>query len=186
MRLMRCVRGRAGLAAALCLLTAGASGASADAESMPELIYKVGKFVRWPDASVASAGGRFRLCILGNDEFGSTVDGLAGLKLQGQVVAIERLSAADAATSCQIVFIGRSESGSLDAILNSVAQSPVLTVSDIDGFAAQGGMVGFSPGNDGIKIEINSGASRRAGLDIGAQLMQRATLVADERSGMKP
>jgi hypothetical protein len=31
-----------------------------------------------------------------------------------------------------------------------------------------------------------SGASRRAGLDIGAQLLQRATLVADARSDVKP
>jgi hypothetical protein len=35
-------------------------------------------------------------------------------------------------------------------------------------------------------MEIDSFASKRAGLDIGAQLMQRATLAADERSGAKP
>jgi hypothetical protein len=53
-------------------------------------------------------------------------------------------------------------------------------------FAAQGGMVGFSTTDGRVNIEINSGASKRAGLDIGSQLLQRATLVADVRLSVKP
>lgn len=80
----------------------------------------------------------------------------------------------------------RSERGNLDAFFTTVSQTAVLTISDIDGFAAQGGMAGFSTTEVGVNIEINSGASKRAGLDIGAQLLQRATLVADARSDVKP
>ena len=176
-------------AASLCLLMLnnGASSAVADYEIKAALIYKIGKFVRWPEASFAASGGLLKLCIVGTDDFGSTVDRLAGQRLQGQVIAIERLSSVDSsAAACHIAFISRSERANLAAFLNAVSQTAVLTISDIDGFAAQGGMVGFSTNDGRVNMEINSAASKRAGLDIGAQLMQRATLVADERSGVKP
>jgi hypothetical protein len=176
-------------AAALCLSmpSVGAPGALADYEAEAALIYKVGKFVHWPEAAFAASGGQLKLCIVGRDDFGASADGLAGQRLQGQVIAIERLPSVDAsAATCHIAFISRSERGNLDAFLNAVSQSAVLTISDIEGFAAQGGMVGFSGSDGTVDLEINSAASKRAGLDIGAQLMQRATLVADARPGAKP
>jgi hypothetical protein len=48
------------------------------------------------------------------------------------------------------------------------------------------GIQGMTLTEAGVNIEINSGASKRAGLDIGTQLLQRATLVADARSDVKP
>jgi hypothetical protein len=62
----------------------------------------------------------------------------------------------------------------------------VLTISDIDGFTSDGGMVGFNTAGNRINFEINVAASKRAGLAIGAQLLQIATLSPDERMGVGP
>ena len=45
----------------------------------------------------------------------------------------------------------------------------MLTVSDIDGFAEQGGMVSLDVANKGVKVEINQAATEQAGLKISAQ-----------------
>jgi len=84
------------------------------------------------------------------------------------------------------VFIRKSERGRIAALLKSTARSPVLTVSDIEGFASAGGMVGFKSVDGRTQFEINIAATKRAGLTIGAQLLQIAALSTDERSDTGP
>jgi hypothetical protein len=84
------------------------------------------------------------------------------------------LSHEDSLAGCQIIFINRSERERLAELLAAVARTPVLTVSDMQGFVAQGGMIGFTAVNGTTGFEINRAASSRAGLTIGAQLLQIA------------
>jgi hypothetical protein len=173
----------------LCLLSLlyTASAAVPEFKSKAALIFKIGKFVRWPEDAFTGAGGTLRLCIVGRDDFGESMDSLAGQALQGRVIVIARLAdLAQAATNCRIVFISGSERDRLPALLSSVARSPVLTISDIDGFASQGGMVGLATSASKIHFEINAAASKRAGIKIGAQLLQLATLVGDQPPDAKP
>lgn len=175
--------------ASLCLLLLGHTALAAvpEYEFKAALIFKVGKFVRWPVGAFTSSGGTLRLCVVGKDDFGESIDSLAGQRLQGQVIAIARLSDPEqSAADCHIVFISASERGRLAAFLNSIARSPVLTISDIEGFASQGGMVGFATAASKIHFEINTEASKRAGLAIGAQLLQLATPIADHRMDAHP
>ena len=110
-----------------------------------------------------------------------------GQKLQGQVVSVERLaSPPPGPANCQIVFVSRSEGANLAAVLAALASVPALTISDIDGFAAAGGMIELATTDSKIRFQINSPASRRAGLEIGAQLLQLATLVGETRPGGRP
>jgi hypothetical protein len=171
---------------ALLVAAGGAAGAVSDNEVNATMIYKIGKFVHWPDGAFAANGGRLTLCVVGSDEVEAGLGSLEGRKLQGQVIAIVRLAVDGPAENCHIAFIGRSEQSNVGAFLDRVSKTPVLTISDIEGFAAQGGIVGIGSQDGKATLEINSGASRRAGLDIGAQLLQLATLVADARTGAKP
>jgi hypothetical protein len=175
--------------ASLCLLSLAytASAAVPELKAEAALIFKIGKFVRWPEDAFTGAGGTLRLCIVGRDDFGASIDSLAGQALQGRVIVIARLSdPAQSATDCRIVFISGSERDRIPAFLSSVARSPVLTISDIEGFASQGGMVGLATSASKTHFEINAAASKRAGIKIGAQLLQLATLVADQAPDAKP
>lgn len=177
-----------GLAAA-CLLLAGhtASAVVPEYKTKAALIFKIGKFVRWPADAFTSADGTFRLCIVGRDDFGDSIDSLGGKTLQGRVIAIARLADPEqSATDCRIVFISDSERDRVPEFLSSIARSPVLTISDIDGFASAGGMVGFATSANKLHFEINAAASKRARLEIGAQLLQLATLIADPRPDIAP
>lgn len=177
------------LAWALALAVAAAPVRSAvpEYDVKAALIYKISKFVHWPEATFAGSGGALRLCIVGRDDFGASIDALKGQKVQGQSMQVERLPKPDAALNgCHIVFVSRSEAERLPAVIGALAGVPALTISDVDGFAAQGGMIGFAIRDGKLSFQINPAASGRAGLEIGAQLLQLATLVDERRKETKP
>jgi hypothetical protein len=151
------------------------------------LIYRISKFVKWPEGAFAGTAGTLHLCIIGHDDFGASLDRLAGRRVQGQAISIERLASVEQyASNCQLAFISRSERGRLPYVLGVLGRNAVLTISDIDNFAAAGGMIGFTTTESKLAFQINPGASRNAGLQIGAQLLQLATLVGDVRAGSSP
>jgi hypothetical protein len=168
-----------GVASLCLLLTCQPSPAAvSEYDTKAALILKIGKFVHWPQDAFANSGGMLRLCIVGRDDFGPSADNLAGHRLQGQTITIARLSdPGQSASDCRIIFISASERERLPALLDSIVGDPVLTISDIDGFASRGGMIGFATTASKVRFEINAAASKRAGLAIGAQLLQLATLI---------
>lgn len=175
--------------AALCaLLMAQSAPSDASAyESEAALIIKIGKFVHWPAGTFANSGGIVRLCVVGTDDGGDDIDRLAGQKLQEKTIEVARLSSsAESVADCHIVFFRKSERDGLVAVLGATASSPVLTMSDIAGFASDGGMVGFRTTDGRTQFEINVPATKRAGLTIGAQLLQIAALGPGERSDRRP
>lgn len=106
-------------------------------------------------ASGASLGA---IGVLGDDPFGG---------------AFKRGKRVEDLKGCQIVFVSKSERANLGGILSSLGGG-VLTVGDFDGFAKQGGMIGFVLEGDRVRFEIHNGAAKRAGLAIDSQLLQRA------------
>ncbi len=172
---------------AFALVSHPASSAVPEYDVKAALLYKISKFVRWPEASFATSAGTLRICVVGRDDFGASIDAIKGQKVQGQVVVIERLPRPEqSASNCHIVFISRSEHSRLASVLNALDGAPVLTVSDIDEFVVHGGMVGFATSDGKISFQINPTASARAGLEISAQLLQLATLVNQQRVEPKP
>ncbi len=135
-----------------------------------------GKFVEWP--SEALVDGELRICVLGNDPFGSTLDKtLAGRSVGSNKVKPLRVSAADGARGCQIVFVSESEKAHVDQIVSTFRGSPVLLVSETDRFVKRGGMINFVEVDSKVRFEINEGAAKQAGLKISSQLLKLATAV---------
>jgi hypothetical protein len=121
------------------------------------------------------------LCVLGDDPFEDALDGIIGLTIKDRTIAVRRAdSVAELGTACDLLFVSRSESEHLAEIFGTLADEPVLTVSDVPHFAASGGIVELQSRGSRIGFEINVGAYRRAGLTISSQLLQLATLVGAE------
>jgi hypothetical protein len=120
-------------------------------------------YVRWPvrDASPLTLG------ILGEDPFDGALDKLK-LKRSKSVADLK---------DCQIIFISKSEKENLGAIIDSLGGANILTVGDWEGFAKQGGIIGFVLEGDKVRFEINAGAARRAGLGIDLRLLKVALRV---------
>lgn len=167
----------------IALTTAGWTRPSAAADSpLPEyqvkaaIVYKVAKFVEWPNDAFLTNGSPLIMCISGVDPFGQYIDNLNGQMIQGRPFIIRR--AGDDYSQlerCHIVFVGPDPEQ--DSVMDSIRNSPVLTIGDSSGFAESGGMLGLSVDNHRVAFEINLNAVRDAGLDISASLLQLATIV---------
>ena len=62
--------------------------------------------------------------------------------------------------------------------LRALDDAPVLTVSDLKGFAEQGGMIGFRITQDGrVAFDINLPRVEKTGLRMSSQLLKLARIV---------
>ncbi len=84
--------------------------------------------------------------------------------------------------ACHVLFICSSEVEYIDDILDAVKEYPILTVSEVDGFLAAGGVINFVPGADKPVFEVSLIAGRKTGLAISSKLLRIASRVIDEES----
>jgi hypothetical protein len=117
-------------------------------------------YIKWP----AAENSDITIGILGDDPFGETL----------AKVNVKRSRKLDDLKGCQIIFVSKSEQGNLNAILDALGTASVLTVGDAEGFAKQGGVIGFVAEGDKVRFEINTAAARRAGLRIDLRLLKLA------------
>jgi hypothetical protein len=141
-------------------------------------LYKLGKFVEWPDKVTPAAEDSFAICVLGKDPFGTTFDTtIAGESINGKKVVIKRLVKLHDAVGCRILFISSSEESRLKEILADLSKTSVLTVSDMPQFARRGGMVEFVVDSKRVRFGVNLTSAERAGLTLSSQLLKVAISV---------
>jgi transcription-repair coupling factor (superfamily II helicase) len=76
-----------------------------------------------------------------------------------------------------MLFISRSETDRLEQILASFVGKPVLTVSDVEGFARRGGMIDLATVSGKIQLRINLEAAKAARLTMSSKLLRPAKVV---------
>ena len=142
-------------------------------------LYNFGKFISWPPKPEASSNSKsFELCVLGKDPFGATLDSTVGDEtIDGKKVVVSRISKVQDAAPCAIVFVSHSEIEHLKSILEGLRSGNALTVSDIHGFADQGGMIEFVTSENRIRFEVNLVAAQHAGLALSSELLKVALSV---------
>jgi len=131
------------------------------------------RYATWPEAALPE-GDPIDICVLGRDPFGSHLAGLESRQAQGRDVRILYPENARTARSCDVVFVAGSELRRLNLTLRELADAPVLTVSDIDGFVEAGGAIGFVTEDDRVRFDINRDTLVRDHLKLSAQLLKLA------------
>ncbi len=146
------------------------------------LLYKLTRFVEWPPLTrirqASGAAARFRICLLGRDDFGASLDALENLKVENTPISVARYTRSeDVDTQCQILFISASKQPFMASIIKRMAPYPMLTVGDSEGFAEHGGMVQFVLHEKKIGFQINLDQVDHCKLKIAAPLLQMSTIV---------
>jgi hypothetical protein len=141
-------------------------------------LYNFTQFTDWPASTFSATNAPIVIGIVGEDPFGNIMDEVVrGEMVRGHPLVIKRLRADEDLRSCHVLFISRSEKDRLPALLSQLKGSPVLTVSDINEFAQEGGMVNLLLANNTVKLEINQAKAEEAGLQISAKLLRLARIV---------
>jgi hypothetical protein len=134
-------------------------------------IFNFTKFVSWPRKDVAD----FKICVLGTNSFGTSLDGIATKSTASRRYSI--LTNPTAPAKCHIAYITKGTSKA--AYTAAVQNAGILTVSDVPGFAASGGMMEFVGEQNKVRLIVNLKALRAAGLEVDAQLLEVAQQVLE-------
>ena len=165
-----------GLIAAFFLLLPNYAGASTQEYSVKAVfLFHFIDFASWP---VEKNKQEIRnICIYGNDPFDSRLQLLAESGLQQIPVRILPEINLVSSSECHILFVGSSMRKQLDQIISYLANSPILTVSDIDDFALNRGMIGFTIEAGKVKLEVNIDSVKASGIKLSSNLIEIAKVV---------
>lgn len=182
-RVIRGQRSRAGWTSRLaCAVVLGLLGRSGAVEAAPDeaavqaaFVLNFAKFTEWPPASQPARQGAMLLCQFGmREELTQAFRALEGRPLQGVPIQWRKVNRLDEARACHVLFIA--ESG---LSLVQLGGLPVLTVSDLPGFAQQGGVIGLVRQSGRLRFEVNRAVAQTAGLRLSADLLSLAMTVLD-------
>ncbi|HYO16683.1 MAG TPA: YfiR family protein [Thermoanaerobaculia bacterium] len=170
------------------LLAISSAGASTQTASEYDVkaafLYNFTKFVEWPPTAFPAERSQLRVCILGGNPFGKSLEAvIEGEEVQGRRLTLLRVDVLHSPGLCHILFISRSERTRIPAILTAVQGSPVLTVSETDGFLEKGGTINFKVQEGKVRFEINPSAAERGGLKMSSKLLRLATRIYPESRG---
>jgi hypothetical protein len=141
-------------------------------------LYHFTKFVEWPEDGGFEDPTLIRIGVLGNDRFADAVaSAIAGKRVGNRSLSLSRFSDVDTLQPCHILFIDRSYSDSLEAVLEKMRHYPVMTVGDAPGMAERGAITNFYKSGKKIRFEINTVAADRAGLTISSKMLNLARIV---------
>ena len=174
---MVAITGLLAFAAALLSVQPAQAASSAEHEIKAAFMYNFAKFVQWPAASFGGPQAPLIVCVMGEDGLGPALDTIDHKVAQGHEVRVRRRVRLDDAKSCHILFIAASERGRLPAILRALNGASVLTISDIDGFAEAGGVIGLYNVDNKVQFSINPEQARSGSLQINSQLLKLAKIV---------
>jgi len=172
------------LLAALAVWPAAGSG-SGDGQSADQgavqlaFLYNFTKFTEWPESAWAGRS-EFELCILGEDPFGPALDDLHNRTVKDRPIHVSRPRSASALVKCHLVYVSPSEGWRTRQILQEIARAPILSVSAVDEFTGQGGMIRQFWENGRARFEINLKAAREGGLTLSSKLLELASRVLRE------
>jgi len=160
--------------------------ASAWAEAREDLEYQVkaaflfnfAKFVEWPAEVFKGPEDPIRICVVGEDPFGASLDdAVRGETVNGRQLTVQRTRSTSKLRDCHLVFVPRSEKGRASGILSSLEGVGVLTVGEGDGFLTAGGIIRFVLDHNRVRFEVNLGAAQDNRLKLSSKLLSLARTV---------
>lgn len=134
------------------------------------LNYNFAKYAYWPDIDEKPS---IQLCYF-SDSYRNSFSALQDKLIFDKPVSVHQLRDIEQASSCQLLFIERTERELLQRLFVHLADKPVLTVSDITGFINEGGMIEISQLNNKFRFKVNLTQMQQADLNMSSQVLKLA------------
>jgi hypothetical protein len=133
-------------------------------------------FVKWNVRRV-DVTEDFSICLFRSDPFEQSLERIVALKYPQRSIRIVRLHDLRQVETCHMLFVSVTEENVLREVLSQTSGKPVLTVSDIPGFAGSGGMIELLVENGKVRFNINLRPVRQAGMQLSSNLLRLALRV---------
>lgn len=159
----------------LTLLLASLAGqAQLNTEQQFKAAYLVNflKYVEWPGEYAKST-----ICLFGRDALSGPLAAYEGRLVSGRELVVRRVSGPDQLDECQILYVPDIEEARLPAVLRWTENRPILTVSDAEFFARQGGGIALVREDTRLRFDVNLDTLNRARLKPASQMLRLARQV---------
>ena len=143
-------------------------------------VYNFAKFTSWPDSVWNKSEASLNLCIIGKDSLTEELKRLTGKIIMEHQLSVKEITRKQSAKTCHLLYISTSEKNHYLNIIQSINNSPVLTISEIKDFAKSGGIIELKRIEQRTRIVINLNTSNKAGLNISSRLLILADVIENE------
>jgi len=155
----------------------GAPGAGVELHIKAAYLYNFGRYVDWPQQS-----GDVVIGVLGHDPIVEVLEKtISGKTINGRAYRVRVFTSGEHLDHCDILYVPRSETRQAPSILMAISGKPTLTVSDLENFSKNGGIIEFLLIDDTVKFDINLVAAEKSGLKISSELLGVAHSVKGRR-----
>lgn len=140
-------------------------------------IYNFAKFTRWPDEVWDKSEPSVQICYIGFDDLTKALVRLHGRRLREYPVKIVQKENTSQLDTCHVLYLANTLIWETLHITDLIRSKPILTVSELPGFAEYGGMIELYQNDGRIRFKVNLQITRKAGLDLSSRLLKLATIV---------
>jgi hypothetical protein len=140
-------------------------------------------FLQWPDASYTALGNQARICVVGDAEVGKALTYIGQKKKARGMYALEVLSVnrvgelGQSLYNCHVLYMDQRQRGDMALTLSALSQRPVLTVSDLPGFADKAGGIEFITKDNKLGLRINRLMVKQAQLSVSPHLLTLSEVI---------
>lgn len=137
------------------------------------MVYNFCKFVQWPD----DVQETIVLGILSDPESQTDFSSITGKMVHEATIETRFVTSVDEISKCHLVFIDEGQSPLLREAFAVSQSESVLTISEMDEFCSQGGIIQLVHRRGKLRFFINRGAARDSHLVLSSQLLKMAKIV---------
>ncbi len=138
------------------------------------MVYNFCKFVQWPSDDQPDH------LVLGVMSDGFEVpdfSSIDGKSVQDLPLEVRNISTRKELAGCNLLFISQNQTMPLQDAFAESRNESILTISEIDDFCTQGGIIQMVPRRGKMRFFINRQAADDAGLTLSSQLLKMAKIV---------
>ena len=146
--------------------------ASDEYEVKAAFLFNFAIYTEWPAMPMEA----FDFCVLGKDPFNSHLNKIGRKSVQGKVIHIRYLQAADDILGCHLLFIPTQEKEQYYRIAPLIKQHAILTVTDAPQFDEKWPMIMITlvPKGELYTFDIDLTTAKSAGLTLSSKLLRLA------------
>jgi hypothetical protein len=157
-----------------------AQGTAAEPALKSAFLYNFVKFTDWP-VDALPPDSPFRLCVFGDEAVAAALEQtVKDRQVGGHSLTVVPVQVDGALSSCHLMYVTGLDHRRSATLIERLKAAPVFTVSDLDGFAAFGGVGQLFVDNGKMRFALNPVSAQRARLRISWKLFALAKLVKDE------
>ena len=135
------------------------------------------RFISWPEQAFSQKQQGLNICVVGKNPFGTTLDAVENKDINGHAISVVYADSLRNLQQCHLLFVDSSEKNDLGSLFSHLNHSPVVTVSDIPGFADAGGSIEFVIKGERLSFIINNSEMKQHGIQAGASMLDLAASV---------